>query len=78
MESLDYRYFPVSVNKHTAVKGVDGKVKIIVSKTDPGLPNWINTCAHNEGTMCLRWYRLRNGAQPVVPECHVVLTSALA
>ena len=75
MESLDYRYFPISVNKHSAVKGSDGKITIIVAKSDPGLPNWIDTCAHHEGTMCLRWYRLRNGARPVVPDCSVVLLS---
>ena len=77
MESLDYRYFPVSVNKHTAVKGVDGRITIVVAKSDPGMPNWIDTCAHHEGTMCLRWYRLRNGARPVVPDCNVVLLSDL-
>jgi hypothetical protein len=75
MESLDYRYYPISVNKHSAVVGPDGKVKIIVSGTDVGLPNWVSTCRHPEGTMCLRWYRLLNGAQPVVPECRVVLLS---
>ncbi|HEY3386609.1 MAG TPA: hypothetical protein VGK46_08875 [Saprospiraceae bacterium] len=77
MESLDYRYFPISINKHTAVKDHVGKIKIIVSKNNPGLPNWIDTCNHNEGTMCLRWYRLQNGAQPVVPDCKVVLWSDL-
>jgi hypothetical protein len=77
MESLDYRYFPISINKHTAVGDKDGKIKIIVSKNNPGLPNWMDTCHHNEGTMCLRWYRLQNGAKPVVPECKVVLWADL-
>jgi len=72
MESLDYRYFNIALNKHTAVKRADGSVRIIAAHADPGLPNWINTSGHAEGTMCLRWYRLRNGAQPVVPECTVV------
>ncbi|MBY0425688.1 MAG: hypothetical protein K2Q22_08640, partial [Cytophagales bacterium] len=54
MESLDYRYFPISINKHTAVVSPDGTVQIEVSKTNPGLPNWIDTCHHLEGTMCLR------------------------
>ena len=31
MESLDYRYFPVSCNKHTAVYHDDGSVRIVVS-----------------------------------------------
>ena len=78
MESLDYRYHPISVNKHTAVKEADGSIKIIVSHSNPGLPNWIDTCQHVEGTMCLRWYRLRNGAHPVVPECRVILVSSIA
>ena len=77
MESLDYRYFPISINKHTAIKESDGKIKIIVTKNDPALPNWIDTCNHNEGTMCLRWYRLQNGVKPVVPDCKVVLWADL-
>ena len=72
VESLDYRYFPISINKHTAVMGSDGKIKIIVAASNPGVPNWIDTCHHPEGTMCLRWYRLRQGASPVVPDCQVV------
>ncbi|MBN1414061.1 MAG: DUF1214 domain-containing protein [Bacteroidales bacterium] len=77
MESLDYRYFPVCINKHTAKAGADGSVRIIVSKINPGLLNWIDTCHHNEGTMCLRWYRLKNGVRPVEPVCSVVKTSDL-
>jgi hypothetical protein len=77
MESLDYRYFRISVNKHTAIKDLDGKIRIIVANQDPQLPNWINTCGHHEGTMCLRWYRLRNGALPIVPVCRVVFFADL-
>ena len=71
MESLDYRYFPVSINKFTAIYEPDGSVKIIVSATDPGLPNWLTTCGHDEGTMCWRWYRLKPGAVAVQPHCSV-------
>ncbi len=78
MESLDYRYHPISINKHTAVKEQNGRVQIVVAHSNPGWPNWIDTCQHSEGTMCLRWYRLRNGAQAVVPDCRVVLLSSIA
>ena len=77
MESLDYRYFPISINKHTAVPEIDGTIKIIVAHSNPGRPNWLDTCGHPEGTMCLRWYRLRQGAQPVVPICSVILLSTI-
>jgi hypothetical protein len=75
MESLDYRYFPVSINKYSAKTGANGSVRIIVSKKNPGLPNWIDTCHHNEGTMCLRWYRVKDGVKPVEPSCSVVKLS---
>ena len=72
MESLDYRYFKISINKATAEYEPDGSVKVIVAHQDPGLPNWINTCGHHQGTMCWRWYRLRPGEKATEPECKVI------
>jgi len=57
MESLDYRFFRICINKGSAVTEPDGSVKVIVSHRDPDHPNWIQTAGHNEGTMCWRWYR---------------------
>ncbi len=71
MESLDYRYFTVCINKGSATCLEDGSVKVIVSHRDPGVPNWIDTCGHSEGTMCWRWYRLAYGEKPVEPSCRV-------
>jgi hypothetical protein len=72
MESLDYRYFTISINKATAHYQPDGSVRVIVAHQDPGLPNWINTCGHNEGTMCWRWYRLKEGEIAIEPKCKVL------
>lgn len=55
MESLDYRYHRIHVNQHSARYEDDGSVRVIVSHTDPGLPNWIETAGHRMGTMCWRW-----------------------
>jgi hypothetical protein len=71
MESLDYRYFTISINKATAKYNPDGRVIVIVAPHDPGLPNWINTCGHHEGTMCWRWFRLKEGEKAVEPECKI-------
>lgn len=79
MESLDYRYFPISINKHSAKFEADGSLRIIVSHQNTGMPNWLYTCGHSEGTMCWRWYRLAQGAAPKKPSCHVVkLTEILS
>lgn len=55
MESLDYRYHTIHINKHTAKYEANGGVRLIISHTDPGLPNWVETAGHNLGTMCWRW-----------------------
>jgi len=72
MESLDYRYFNICINKRDAKYDQDGNVRIIVTHKDPGLVNWIDTCGHSEGTMCWRWYRLANGAEAIEPECEII------
>ncbi len=72
MESLDYRYFNICVNKANAVYEKDGSVRVIVAHENPGLPNWIETCGHDEGTMCWRWYHLEEGEEAVEPTCRVL------
>jgi hypothetical protein len=69
MESLDYRYYTIHVNKHTAEYRKDGCVIIVVAHEDPGHPNWIFTAGHRCGTMCLRW--IKASSYPV-PETRVI------
>jgi hypothetical protein len=64
MESLDYRYYPVHVNKHTAKYRPDGSVRVVVAAQDKGFDNWIDTAGHEEGTMCWRWVRAAEHPQP--------------
>lgn len=69
LESLDYRFFPVHLNKHTAQYRKDGSVRIVIAKTNPGSDNWkhsnwMDTCGRNEGTMCVRWIRAESYPQP--------------
>jgi len=70
MESLDYRHHTIHVNKHTARYEPDGSVRVVVAHHDPGVPNWIDTVGHSQGTMCWRWIRAAEHPQPrtrVVP-----------
>src|SRR5690606_19750479 len=69
MESLDYRYHPIHVNKHSAALRADGSVRIIVAHEDPRAGpddplNWIRTLGHDSGTMCFRWVRANAHPQP--------------
>jgi hypothetical protein len=55
MESFDYRFREIWVNKHSARYQPDGSVRIVCAARDPGCDNWIDTCGHAEGTALLRW-----------------------
>jgi hypothetical protein len=77
MESLDYRYHNICINKAGAEYQKDGSVRVIVAHSDPGLPNWLETAGHHEGTMCWRWYRIPKGEKPVMPECKVLKMSEI-
>ena len=57
MQSLDYRYFKINVNKFTAHYEPDGSVIILIAGRDPGpkYKNWLNTLGHGEGGMLGRY-----------------------
>lgn len=64
LESLDYRYWTIHLNKHTATYRPDGSVRIVVAHDDPGVPNWIHTTGHHSGAMTFRWIRAQRHPQP--------------
>jgi len=64
MESLDYRFAQVTVNKHGARLEADGSLRIIVAARDPGVGNWIDSCGHREGTALLRWQDAQDNPMP--------------
>ena len=57
MESLDYRYHRISVNKHSARYNRDGSVTLVIADSDAGTGNFLDTAGHRRGTMALRWTR---------------------
>jgi hypothetical protein len=64
MESLDYRYLRICLNKHSAQLRTDGSLRIVLAHRDPGIPNWLSTAGHNQGTMAWRWIGAPHPAHP--------------
>ena len=65
MESLDYRYARICVNKHTAHLLADGSLRLVLAHENRGFQNWIDLDSHLCGTMLLRWTRALTHPVPV-------------
>lgn len=72
MESLDYRYFRIACNQHSAVVNPDGSVTMVLAHTSPGAANWLQTAGHVNGTLCMRWIGV---TEPVHPQTRVAKLS---
>ncbi|MGH0038562.1 MAG: DUF1214 domain-containing protein [Myxococcota bacterium] len=68
MESLDYRYHRVEVNRHSARLAPDGSLRLVVAHERPrgADANWLETAGHRRGTMGLRWVKAESHPQPRV------------
>ena len=70
LESLDFLHHRTHVNHHTAVKGADGTVRIVIACQDHGVPDWLDTGGHRRGALALRWVGAEETPDPrtrVVP-----------
>jgi len=74
MESMDYRYLPAHVNIHTAKYNADGSVRVVIAHEDPGVPNFLYTAGHLEGSVLLRWVDADRFPEP---RCSVVKAASL-
>jgi hypothetical protein len=54
--ALEYVYRLSSTNGHFAKVSSDGKLRAVISLTDPGVPNWLDPAGYTEGGIYGRWY----------------------
>lgn len=59
-ETTDHVYHKSSINGHQAVFDSDGKFRAVLTRRDPGVPNWLDPAGWDVGIILLRWYRARN------------------
>ena len=63
-ETVDYANRQSSLNGHQAVVDGDGVFRAVVSHTDPGVANWLDTAGHRQGPMIFRWLRAQGAPVP--------------
>ena len=69
--SLDFRYRQVSLTSGTSLVDPDGKTRIVVSHSDPGFANWLDTQEHIRG-----WLLFRNMLTRDIPDLSTRLMKA--
>ena len=70
MQTLDYRSRRSSLSSVQMHADDDGAYRIVISDTDPGVPDWLDTAGHRRGTIF--WRFLLPDGQPETPRCRVV------
>jgi len=56
-ESLEFQHRQSSINRTQALIDDDGRFRAVVSATDPGTVNWIDSEGHLQGCLIYRWLR---------------------
>jgi len=70
--SLPYVHRQSSLNGAQYRMSPDGSVSVVISKADPGVNNWLDTCGLSEGYVFVRWQGLPDGIEPSEPTIEVV------
>jgi hypothetical protein len=70
----DYANNQASINGFQARLDSDGKFRTVIAKSDPGVPNWLDTGGYNEGVIQGRWNVCDSAP---VPSARLVKLSAL-
>ena len=75
MQTFDYRERPVSRNRAQTRLEPDGSFRMVIAHRDPGVPNWLDTEGHAEGTMF--WRFLMPKGEVARPSCRLVPLASL-
>lgn len=63
---VDYMNRQSSLNGYTARLDKDGKFRAVISATDPGVPNWLDTAGYATGSLFGRWKECSSMPVPVL------------
>ncbi len=78
-QSFDYDRHRIHFNDHSAERGADGTVTLVIAHRDPGVPgaNWLDTAGHDCGVWQFRWLEPEPEAVEI-PAPRVVAWSSIA
>lgn len=66
LRSLDFRTRQTGLNGLQIVPDGDGKVRLVLSRADPGVANWLDVAGYDMGQVLFRNYRTLHSTEPVI------------
>jgi hypothetical protein len=63
---IDFTYHHSSINNYQAHIGADGRLRVIVSRRDPGIDNWLDPVDNPFGIVFFRFYRADRRVEPKI------------
>ena len=64
--TLDWVNNQASLNRTQARIDADGKIRVVIAHSDPGVPNWLDTVDHPRGGLQWRWMGCDSAPTPTV------------
>jgi hypothetical protein len=71
LNTLDFMNRQVSLNGFMAKPDSDGKIRIVISAKDPGIPNWLDNMGYKAGYIWGRLDTCENNATPTITKIAV-------
>lgn len=66
ISTIDYALHQSALNDAQARVDADGRVRMVLSLSDPGVPNWLDTGGWQQGGIQWRWNEVDTAPQPTV------------
>jgi hypothetical protein len=64
LRTIDFRTHQTALSMDRLAKDSDGGVRLVISRRDPGVANWLETAGFAQGQILLRAYLTRNAKVP--------------
>ena len=80
MIAPDAKKYQVCLNSTQASRNADGTCTYVISMTDPGIANWLDTAGLHQGLAIMRWQAVGKGTakEKLVREFRVIKHADLA
>lgn len=71
-QTLPWQSHQISLSNAQVIPDADGYTRYVISPTDPGVPNWLDSSGYDQGSIVLRWQNYPGALPTGTPTTQVV------